>query len=151
MLCFRLWYGLLGQNPPQLAGQNPLQFLLAEGVVFLALLWHNDAKYLTRSPTKLILFPKSLLLAVTPKLSRRKFLSIPANNCVYQSECVSCKSSIMYEPIREDLLINTRCHDQVSFASGNYFVADDNGTYSSTQQGKRTDLIFCRKYFNWNT
>ena len=66
----------------------------------------------------------------------RNFLPIKGSASVFQSEVVKPKGETMYRPLTEDLLINMRHIEQVSFGMGVYFIGDHRGNYVRSDQGK---------------
>merc|ERR1712012_15083 len=54
----------------------------------------------------------------TIKPQRRKFLAISCQNCIFQSESIDTQGSRMYSPVQEDMLINPKVYDQITFGEG---------------------------------
>ncbi|UYV64745.1 hypothetical protein LAZ67_3001842 [Cordylochernes scorpioides] len=59
----------------------------------------------------------------------RTFLSIQHNSHTYHTEEWKPRGCTMYLPLREDILINTRNIEQISFEVDQFFLADDKGNY----------------------
>ncbi|XP_038048580.1 uncharacterized protein LOC119722498 [Patiria miniata] len=71
-----------------------------------------------------------------PSLFRgRNFLPVKGSASVFQSEVVKPKGETMYRPLMDDVLINMRHIEQVSFESGMHFIGDHRGNYVRSDQG----------------
>ena len=71
----------------------------------------------------------------------RNFLPVKGSDNVFQSEVVKPKGETMYRPLTEDLLINMRHIEQVSFGMGVYFIGDLRGNYVRSDRGKTYSTI----------
>ncbi|XP_022087893.1 uncharacterized protein LOC110977777 [Acanthaster planci] len=65
----------------------------------------------------------------------RNFLPVKGSANVFQSELVKPKGETMYRPLTDDVLINMRHIEQVSFESGMYFIGDHRGNYVRSDHG----------------
>ncbi|KAH7970427.1 hypothetical protein HPB49_006752 [Dermacentor silvarum] len=59
----------------------------------------------------------------------RSFLTIRHNASVFHTEEWKPRGCTMYLPLTQDVMINMRCIDQVSFESDQFFLADGKGNY----------------------
>ena len=76
--------------------------------------------------------------AVQIARSREVFLRVPGCNHVFNSEDykTGSRQSTLYLPVRDDLMINLTNIEQISFSSGSSFLADDDGIYCRSAEGK---------------
>lgn len=63
------------------------------------------------------------------------FITILAGYDFYQTEQWKSEDASLYMPVLEDIMLNVRSFDQVTFRSGSFFVSDLAGTYESTRKG----------------
>jgi hypothetical protein len=85
---------------------------------------------------QLILFDSSEILATAPHVCHRNFIKVPRTESVYQSEEWKCKQTTLYQPLTQDIMINMARVEQLSFASGTYFIADESGQYCGSKEGE---------------
>ncbi len=78
---------------------------------------------------------KRCILLETNEFRGRNFLPVKGSDSVFQSEVVKPKGETMYRPMTEDLLINMRHIEQVSFGMGVYFIGDLRGNYVRSDRG----------------
>ncbi|XP_046568953.1 uncharacterized protein LOC124277345 [Haliotis rubra] len=64
------------------------------------------------------------------------FFPIRRSNCVFHTEEWNSTGTALFKPLFEDLLINSLKHDQISCGEGDFFIADDQGSYSQTVPGR---------------
>ena len=64
------------------------------------------------------------------------FLRIPGNGSVFTVENSRDFHAAQYLPINQDLMINMRGIEQLSFNTGVFFTADKNGQYNAKKEGK---------------
>ena len=77
-------------------------------------------------------FPTSSEAYLPPK----NFLRLPGGNgCILESEEWKDQNTTLYRPLSNDVMINLRSVEQLSFASGTFFVADEHGVYKASQEG----------------
>ena len=67
----------------------------------------------------------------------RTFLPLRSNpHIFYCDECTAARSPV-YRPLVEDIMINVRKYDQISFlTAGVYFIADTTGDYAGNRNGE---------------
>ena len=68
--------------------------------------------------------------------SPTNFLRLPGNGFVFSSENFPDYKNALYVPIKQDLMINLRGMEQLSFDTGVFFTADDSQQYDSKKEGK---------------
>ncbi|EDV23331.1 hypothetical protein TrispH2_001386 [Trichoplax sp. H2] len=66
----------------------------------------------------------------------RWFIWIESCNGVFESEVYSQRNETLYIPVRDDVLINLKNIEQISFGSGTYFIGDMQARFTDTAQGK---------------
>ncbi|XP_002434326.4 uncharacterized protein LOC8052984 isoform X3 [Ixodes scapularis] len=74
---------------------------------------------------------------LSPRLltSGRSFLTIRHNASVYHTEEWKPRGCTMYLPLSQDVMINTRNVDQLSFENDQFFLADGKGNYIGAKSG----------------
>nr|XP_054920214.1 uncharacterized protein LOC126517480 isoform X3 [Dermacentor andersoni] len=70
----------------------------------------------------------------------RSFLTIRHNASVFHTEDWKPRGCTMYLPLAQDVMINMRCIDQVSFESDQFFLADGKGNYIGAKSGHAIHL-----------
>lgn len=70
----------------------------------------------------------------------RSFLTIRHNASVFHTEEWKPRGCTMYLPLTQDVMINMRCIDQVSFESDQFFLADGKGNYIGAKSGHAIHL-----------
>eukprot|EP00057_Strongylocentrotus_purpuratus_P004365 XP_003728540.1 PREDICTED: uncharacterized protein LOC100889051 isoform X2 [Strongylocentrotus purpuratus] len=70
----------------------------------------------------------------------RNFIPIAASPTTFQTEDVKQKSETIYLPLTDDILVNMRSAEQISYGAGVYFVGDDKGSYARSSQGHVVNL-----------
>lgn len=72
-----------------------------------------------------------------PRCARfgRSFLTIRHNASVFHTEEWKPRGCTMYLPLTQDVMINTRCIDQLSFETDQFFLADGKGNYIGAKSG----------------
>ncbi|XP_014663293.1 PREDICTED: uncharacterized protein LOC106805994 isoform X2 [Priapulus caudatus] len=70
-----------------------------------------------------------------PSARCRNFLRLARNPCVLQSEQWKPGYETLYTPLQEDVMINLRHTEQISFSSGCFFIADMAGNYLKKDSG----------------
>ncbi|CAH1775702.1 unnamed protein product [Owenia fusiformis] len=65
----------------------------------------------------------------------RNFLTILGNSHTFLSEQWKPDLCTLYKPLTEDIMINMRNIEQVTFSTGSHFLADVGGSYDRSQQG----------------
>ncbi|XP_042145325.1 uncharacterized protein LOC8052984 isoform X2 [Ixodes scapularis] len=65
----------------------------------------------------------------------RSFLTIRHNASVYHTEEWKPRGCTMYLPLSQDVMINTRNVDQLSFENDQFFLADGKGNYIGAKSG----------------
>lgn len=70
----------------------------------------------------------------------RLFLHIRHTPFVYQTEDWKPKGCTMYLPLIEDVMVNTRNIEQISFENDQFFLADDKGNYVGAKPGNAIHL-----------
>lgn len=68
------------------------------------------------------------------------FLHIRHTPFVYQTEDWKPKGCTMYLPLVEDVMVNTRNIEQISFETDQFFLADDKGNYVGAKPGNAIHL-----------
>ena len=76
---------------------------------------------------------------------QRRFLQLAASGYIYHTEDWKPKHEALYLPVEDDLLVSTANIEQISFSSGNYFVADTAGVYCGSQSGETKKQIHVNK------
>lgn len=81
----------------------------------------------------------------------RNFIPIAASPTTFQTEDVKQKSETIYLPLTDDILVNMRSAEQISYGAGVYFVGDLKGSYARSSQGHVVNLWryseACQKLF----
>jgi len=70
----------------------------------------------------------------------KTFLHIQHSPCIYQTEDWKPKGCTMYLPLSEDVMVNTRNIEQISFESDQFFLADEKGNYVGAKPGNAIHL-----------
>lgn len=70
----------------------------------------------------------------------RNFIPIAASPTTFHTEEVNQERETMYVPLREDVLVNARSAEQISYGAGVYFVGDLKGSYARSSQGHVINL-----------
>ncbi|XP_077498866.1 uncharacterized protein LOC144109957 isoform X2 [Amblyomma americanum] len=70
----------------------------------------------------------------------RSFLTIRHNASVFHTEEWKPRGCTMYVPLTQDVMINTRSIDQLSFESDQFFLADGKGNYIGAKSGHAIHL-----------
>lgn len=78
--------------------------------------------------------------ATAIKSSGKTFLHIHHSPFVYQTEDWLPKGCTMYLPLSEDVMVNTRNIEQISFESDQFFLADEKGNYVGAKPGNAIHL-----------
>ncbi|KAH9382928.1 hypothetical protein HPB48_023560 [Haemaphysalis longicornis] len=79
---------------------------------------------------------EAILYAKSPGVLRgRSFLTIRHNASVFHTEEWKPRGCTMYLPLTQDVMINTRCIDQLSFETDQFFLADGKGNYIGAKSG----------------
>uniref|UniRef100_T1IMT6 Uncharacterized protein n=1 Tax=Strigamia maritima TaxID=126957 RepID=T1IMT6_STRMM len=71
----------------------------------------------------------------------KTFLHIQHSSFVFQTEDWKPKGCTMYLPLTEDVMVNTRNIEQVSFENDQFFLADEKGNYVGAKPGDKSDQI----------
>lgn len=66
----------------------------------------------------------------------KNFVRLAGSSNTFHSELWKEDSQTLYLPVQGDLLINMTRIEQVSFASGTFFVCDSAGNYASKESGQ---------------
>ena len=74
------------------------------------------------------------MTVVAPR--QRRFLQLAASGHLYHTEDWKPKHEALYLPVENDLLVSTANIEQISFSSGNFFVANHSGVYCDSLSGK---------------
>lgn len=70
----------------------------------------------------------------------RSFLTIRHNSSIFHTEEWKPRGCTMYLPLAQDIMINTRNVDQLSFENDQFFLADDKGNYIGAKTGNAIHL-----------
>ena len=65
----------------------------------------------------------------------KHFLRLPGNGGVYESQDCTDVTTTLFSPLQHDVMINLRSIEQLSFATGVFFVADASGVYERKAEG----------------
>ncbi|XP_023231833.1 uncharacterized protein LOC111631759 isoform X1 [Centruroides sculpturatus] len=72
--------------------------------------------------------------------SMKTFLMIRHNPFVYHTEDWKPRGCTMYLPLTEDIMINSRNIEQISFETDQFFLADEKGNYMGAKPGNAIHL-----------
>ena len=75
----------------------------------------------------------------------RNFVNIPGRAMVYQTEDYNAKSNALYLPITQDIMLNMRNIEQVTFGHGRHFVSNEDGNYDCTKEGR----LISKRYISY--
>ncbi|XP_078658489.1 uncharacterized protein LOC144903888 isoform X1 [Branchiostoma floridae x Branchiostoma belcheri] len=81
--------------------------------------------------------PKTSTARIIPG---RRFFSLKAAGCVFQSEHWQPRGETVYQPLQHEVLINATNIEQISFSEGLAFVGNQAGAYVSTESGHMIHL-----------
>ncbi|XP_041475646.1 uncharacterized protein LOC121424113 [Lytechinus variegatus] len=70
----------------------------------------------------------------------RNFIPISASNTTFHTEDVKQRSETIYLPLTDDVLVNMRSAEQISYGTGDYFIGDLRGNYTRKSQGYVVNL-----------
>ncbi|XP_072173306.1 uncharacterized protein [Diadema setosum] len=70
----------------------------------------------------------------------RSFVPIRASPTTFHTETVKQTSETIYIPLSDDVLVNVRTSEQISYGAGVYFIGDHRGSYVRTSEGHVINL-----------
>ena len=62
-------------------------------------------------------------------------MKIAANPCTFHTEDWKNKQTTIYIPVTDDVMVNTRGIEQISFANGSFHVGNDQDVYKGSVNG----------------
>ena len=65
----------------------------------------------------------------------RNFIPIAASPATFHTEDVKQRNETMYIPLTDDVLVNVRTIEQISYDAGGFFIGDHKGNYVRNSQG----------------
>lgn len=65
----------------------------------------------------------------------KRFLNIPSNEHVYESEDCKAKGETPYKHLQESVLLNVRNIEQFTFTQGSFFIVDEASRFLKVVQG----------------
>ncbi|XP_064607150.1 uncharacterized protein LOC135471753 [Liolophura sinensis] len=76
-----------------------------------------------------------------PSVSTSKsFLPLPKCDRIFHTEEWKPRGTTLFLPLLEDILVNLKNLEQISFNRGTYFVADNDGNYSRSIEGETLNM-----------